>query len=334
MRFDKDILKLDPAIEVGRLVTWLRSTVRGKLRRRGAVVGISGGVDSAVVLALCVRAFGPGQVLALMMPDRDSSPESERLARELAAQFGVEPLLEDVTAALAGVGCYERRDEAIRRVIPEYDPRKGYLAKITLPPDLLAGGTLNVFSVTVVRPDASEVSCTLPAQEFLQIVAASNFKQRTRMSTLYYHAELRRFAVIGTANKNERMQGFFVKHGDAGVDCDPLVHLYKTQVYQLAEYLDVPEEIRRRVPTSDTYSAPCSQEEFFFRLPFLTMDLLWWAQENGISARQTADALGLTSAQVEHAFDDLLRKQETTAYLRQPPLCIPTAVAPLDCVRV
>jgi NAD+ synthase len=323
MRFHKDILRIDASAEADRLSTWLRESVRTTLRRRGAVVGISGGVDSAVVLALCVRAFGPGQVTALMLPDRDSSSESERLARALAATFGIEPILENITGALEGFGCYGRRDQAIRQVVPEYNPDAGYRAKIVLPPDLLNGEALNVFSVTVVRPDGSEITRPLPAPEYLQIVAASNFKQRARMSVLYYHAERRHSAVIGTANRNERQQGFFVKHGDSGVDCDPIAHLYKTQIYQLAEHLGVPEEIRRRTPTSDTYSAPCSQEEFFFRLPFATMDLLWYARENQFSADEVAAVLGLTSAQVNRAFNDFVRKQQTTDSLRQPPLLAP-----------
>ena len=325
MRFHKNILALDAEAEASRLADWLRRSVRAQLHRRGAVVGISGGVDSAVVLALCLRAFGPEHVLTLMLPDQDSSPESERLARLLAARFGVQPLLEDMTPALDRFACYRRRDDAIRRLFPEFDPSAGYLSKIVLPPDLLDGGTLNVFSVTIVRPDGSEASLPLPASEFLQIVAASNFKQRARMAMLYFHAELRHFAVIGTANKNERQQGFFVKHGDAGVDCDPIVHLYKTQVYQLAEHLGVPEEIRRRTPTSDTYSAPCSQEEFFFRLPFATMDLLWWAHENKVPALETAEVVGLTPEQVERAFTDFASKQRATEPLRQPPLRPPPA---------
>jgi NAD+ synthase len=320
MKFHRDILKLDAAAEAERLMHWLRESVRGRLHRRGAVVGISGGVDSATVLALCVRAFTARGVVAVMMPERDSSPDSERLARDLAAQFGVEPVREDLTAALEGLGCYARRDAAIRRVFPEYDARAGWRAKIVLPPNLLDEDTLNVFSVTVLRPDGAAETRPLPTAEFLQIVAASNFKQRARMAMLYYHAEVRHFAVIGTANKNERDQGFFVKHGDAGVDCDPLAHLYKTQIYQLAEHLAVPEAIRRRTPTSDTYSAPCSQEEFFFRLPFATMDLLWFAQEHGVSIAETARVMDLTEAQVERAFADFRRKHQTTEPLRLAPL--------------
>jgi NAD+ synthase len=319
MVFDSRVLDLDPAVETDRIVRWLRENMRA-LRRTGAVIGISGGIDSAVSFALCVRAFGPDRVTALMLPERDSDPESERLSRLLAGHFQVEPILECITPVLDGFGCYRRRDEAIQRVFPEYDPGKGYKAKIVLPPDLLEGNTLNVFSLTIVKPDGQEINKRLPPQEFAQIVAASDFKQRTRMSMLYYHAELRNHAVIGTPNKNEHEQGFFVKHGDGGSDLMPIVHLYKTQVYQLARFLDVPEIIQQRTPTTDTYSAPSTQEEFFFRLPFATMDLLWYGQEHQVPIEQVASALGLTPLQAQRAFDDFTRKSRTTAYLRTPPL--------------
>jgi len=320
MKFSKESLRIDPAAETTRVVAALRELVRQKMRRYGAVVGISGGVDSAVVLALCVRAFGPEKVVAVMMPERDSDPISEQLARRLAAKFGVTPLLEDITGALEGFGCYRRRDEAIRRVVPEYDASKGYRAKIVLPRKLLDEDTLNTFSVTVVGPDGAEVTRVLPIRDYLQIVAASNFKQRTRTAMLYYHAEVQNYAVIGTANKNEHDQGFFVKYGDSGVDIKALGHLYKTQVYQLAKYLEVPEEIQRRTPTSDTYSAPCTQEEFFFRLPFETMDMLWYALENQVPAAEAAAVMKLTEAQVGRAFADFTRKRKTTDYLRMPPV--------------
>lgn len=320
MQFTKNILTIDPAKETERIVQSLRHNVLGVLRRRGAVVGISGGVDSAVVLALCTRAFDAGKVVAIMMPDKDSDPESEKLARHLAAQFQVKPILEDVTQALAGFGCYRRRDEAIRRVFPEYDSEKGYRAKIVLPQNLLDEDTLNFFAITIVTPDGEERTSTLPVKEFLQIVAASNFKQRTRMATLYYHAELHNFAVVGTANKNEHDQGFFVKYGDAAVDIKPIGHLFKTQVYQLAAYLGVPEAIRSRPPTSDTYSAACTQQEFFFRLPFELMDLLWFAQEHAIPEAEAARVMGLTEAQVHRAYHDFASKARTTSYLRMPPL--------------
>lgn len=323
MPFDQQILNIDAPAECERIADFLRNRVHATMRRHGAVVGISGGVDSSVVLALCARAFGPQRVAAIMMPEKDSDPESERLARLAAARYGVEPLLHDITAVLEGFGCYRMRDEAIRRVFPEYDPARGYKAKLVLPQDVLERETLNVFSLVVEDAGGNAASRPVPPTEYRQIVAASNFKQRARMSVLYYHAELRHFAVVGTANRNEHEQGFFVKHGDGGVDIRPIVHLAKTQVYQLAEFLDVPAEIRRRPPTSDTYSAACSQQEFFFRLPFAIMDLLAWARAHNVPVAEVASGMHLTEDQVRRGFADLERKERTTAYLRMAALELP-----------
>ena len=318
MAFNKDVLNIDPASVAEALVTNLRRDVRQTLHRSGAVVGISGGVDSSVVLALCVRAFGPKRVLGVMMPEKDSSRDSLVLARKLAGRFEVETVVEDMTGALIGFGCYDRRDEAIKRVFPEYDP--SYKAKITLPGDVLDSDALNVFYLTIITPEGEEKSQRLNLRDYLQIVAASNFKQRSRMTMLYYHAEARNYAVVGTPNKNEHDQGFFVKWGDGGYDVAPVRHMFKTQVYQLAEYLDVPEEIRQATPTTDTYSAHSSQEEFFFRLPFEVMDLLWYALEHDVPVPEVARVMDLTEEQVQRAFDDFARKRRTTAYLRTPPL--------------
>lgn len=328
MKINHESLNIDAESEIQRIVAALQRQVRQKMRRHGAVIGISGGVDSSVVLALCVRAFGPQKVTAVIMPEKDSDPESELLARQLAGHYGVVPLLENITPILEGFGCYRRRDEAIRRIFPQYDASHGYTAKIVLPNNLLDEGTLNAFSIIIVAPDGSESSKPLPTSEFLQIVAASNFKQRTRMAMLYYHAELNHHAVIGTANKNEHDQGFFVKYGDSGVDIKAISHLFKTQVYQLAMHLGVPDEIQKRAPTTDTYSARCTQEEFFFRLPFKTMDLLWYAQEQNVKPCEVAKLMGLSEQQVGHAFQDFKRKHQTTEYLRLPPQDIDDCAAP------
>jgi NAD+ synthase len=318
MTFHKGVLELDPAAVTKELVANLRRDVRRTLRRSGAVVGISGGVDSSVVLSLCVHAFGPKRVVGVMMPEKESSGDSIVLARKVAAQFGVETVVEDVTGPLVGLGCYHRRDEAIKRVFAEFDP--SYKAKITLPQNVLDSDALNVFYLTIITPEGEEKSKRLDLYDYLQIVAASNFKQRSRMAMLYYHAELRNYAVVGTPNKNEHDQGFFVKWGDGGYDVAPIRHLFKTQVYQLAEYLDVPSEIRHATPTTDTYSAHSSQEEFFFRLPFEVMDLLWYAWEHDVPVAEVSQVMGLTEVQVQRAWADLSRKQRTTQYLRTLPI--------------
>jgi NAD+ synthase len=316
--FAQKALELDVANETERIVSSLRHHVHEILHRQGAIVGISGGIDSSTVLALCVKAFGPQRVVGILLPEKDSSPDSVTLAQMIADQYNVQTVTEDITEALQGAGCYRRRDEAITRLFPDYGP--GWKAKIVLPGSLLEKETLNVFSLTVTRPDGQESTKRLPLHEYYQIVAASNFKQRMRMCMLYYHAELRNYAVIGTPNKNEHDLGFFVKHGDGGVDVNPIVHLFKSQVYQLARYLGVPEAIQKRAPTSDTYSGGSTQEEFFFRLSFEILDVIWFGHEHGVPSDKIAATLALSTEQVERVVADIVRKQRTTAYLRMPPL--------------
>jgi len=304
--------------EAERIIEKLRNDLSKILRKRGAVVGISGGIDSSVVLALCAKAFGSKKVLGIMLPEKESSKDNYVLARELTKTFGVDYVIEDITGALEGFGVYRRRDAAIKRVFPEYD--QSYKAKIILPNNILDKNTLNVFQIMIISPEGVEQTKRLPVSEYLEIVAASNFKQRSRMSMLYFYADAKNYAVIGTGNKNEHEQGFFVKYGDGGADVKPIAHLFKTQVYQLAEYLGVPAEIRRRTPTTDTYSAEQTQEEFFFRLPFKTLDKIWLGWEKGFSNEEIAKELELEPAQVENVIQDIIHKKNATEYLRMEPL--------------
>jgi NAD+ synthase len=316
--FNRQSLDIDAARETERLVEYLRHSVHETMRRQGAVVGISGGIDSSVVLALCARAFGPEHVVGILLPEQESSPESAELAHRLAAQYGVTTVTEDISGSLEGAGCYRRRDEAIKRIFPDFS--SGWKAKIVLAGNLLEQAALNVFRLTVTNPQGTEFSKRLPMHEFAQIVAASNFKQRMRMSMLYYHAEVRNYAVIGTANKNEHALGFFVKYGDGGVDIQLIAHLFKTQVYQLAKYLNVPEEIQRRTPTTDTYPGGSTQEEFFYRVPFDVLDTVWLGYERGLPPAEIAQPLNLAAEQVQRIIADIVSKQRATAYLRFPPL--------------
>ncbi len=320
LNFYSDALRLDAERETDRIVEFLTETVHHTFHRQGAVVGISGGVDSSVVLALCVKAFGSEGVVGILLPERESSPESAELAHQLADHYGVQTVTEDITAVLEGYGCYQRRDEAIRRIFPEYEP--GWKAKIVLPGDLLQQATLNVFKLVVTSPDGKEYSQRLALKEYNQIVASSNFKQRARTNMLYYHAELRNYSVMGTPNKNEHELGFFVKYGDGGYDIAPIRHLYKTQVYQLAEFLGVPVEIRLRPPTTDTYPGGGTQEEFFFRIPYTILDTIWFGLENGLDKTTIANSLNLKVDQIEFVINDIQRKRKTTTYLRTSPIGI------------
>lgn len=321
MIFHPNILDIDTAQESERIEQMIRQTVLKQFKRRGVVIGVSGGLDSATVLALAVRALGAKRVAAFTMPEKESSGDSEQLAIELTQQFGVSLIKENLTDILTASGCYTRRDAAVRQLFPDYNPDK-HGVKITLPGDLLESNTLNVFSLVMIDETGQERSRLMPPAIFLEVVAASNFKQRTRMMTLYYHAEKRNYAVIGTANKDEHKQGFFVKYGDGGVDLQPIQHLFKTQVYQLAAHVGVPQSIIDRTPTTDTYSAGSSQEEFFFRLPFELLDPIWYGLENDISAEVVAKALNLTPQQVENVYRELRQKERTTAYLRAVPFAL------------
>jgi NAD+ synthase len=317
-QFNTDALRIDPAVSAEQISETLRGQVLKDLRKRGVVVGLSGGVDSSVVAALCVRAVGPRKVLGVLMPEQDSDPDSLRLGRLVAAHLRIECVLEDITSMLAASGCYRRRDEFIRRLFPEYGP--GYRSKVVL--RKATGSPYNVSYLVVRSPDGEEMQARMPIDIYLGIVAATSMKQRTRKQLEYYHADRLNFAVAGTPNRLEYDQGFFVKNGDGAADIKPIAHLYKSQVYQLAEYFQVPEEIRGRPPTTDTYSLAQTQEEFYFGISLQKLDLCVYALDHGVSAAEAAPAVGLTVEQTEEVFRDIAGKRRTTRYQHQPPMLV------------
>ena len=312
-------LKIDPAAETQRTVEAIHGFVLKRLRRKGVVLGISGGIDSSVTAALCVRALGAERVFGLFMPEHDCSDDSLELGRLLAEHLGIETALEDVAPALEAVGCYGRRDAAIRTVFPEYGP--GYRSKIVLP-DLFQGAGYRLFSIVIQSPSGEIHRKRLPLDAYQELVAATNFKQRVRKMMEYYHADRLRYAVAGTPNLLEYDLGFFVKNGDGSADLKPIAHLYKSQVYDLAEHLDVPETIRTRPPTTDTYSLAQTQEEFFFSLPYDQMDACLFAKNRDVPCEEVAEAVGLTAEQVQRVYQDIDAKRRAASYLHEDPLLI------------
>jgi NAD+ synthase len=308
-------LHLDAELEVARISATLSSYLTAT-KRRGIVVALSGGIDSSVVAALCVAALGRERVFGLHMPERESSSETVMLSRLLADSLGIDSRLEEISPVLEAAGCYQRRDDAIRLVCPEYGP--GYRSKIVLP-SVIDSDSFRLYSVVVMAPDGTQTKHRLTTESYLGIVAATNFKQRVRKMLEYYHADRLNYVVSGTPNRLEYDQGFFVKLGDGSADVKPIAHLYKSQVYQLAEHLGVPEEIRSRPSTTDTYSLPQSQEEFYFSLPYQRMDLCLLGKNNGVPVDEVAAATGLTSDQVLRVFRDIDQKRKTTEYLHLPP---------------
>jgi NAD+ synthase len=317
--FSRKVLELDAPAVTEQIARAIDSQVRGTLRRRGVIVGLSGGVDSSVVAALCTRAMGPHRVLGLFMPERDSSDDALRLGELLGAHLGIVSIIENIGPLLEGAGCYRRQVEAIRQVVPEYGD--GWRCKLTLP-SILDSDRLNVFQLTVQSPDGKLTTSRMPPAAYLQLVAATNFKQRTRKMMEHYHADRLAYAVAGTPNRLEYDQGFFVKNGDGAADFKPIAHLYKTQVYQLARHLDLPDEICTRPPTTDTFSMSQTQEEFYFSLPHDTMDLCLWAYNHHVAAAEVGPAVGLTCEQVERVYRDIEAKRRATRYLHLAPLLV------------
>lgn len=309
MKLSPDVLKLDLDKTADELATRLRDIVVGTLKRRGMVVGLSGGIDSSVTAGLAVRAFGKDRVVGLLMPETDSADETLGLSQGVADALGIETVHEDITPILKAARCYERRDESIRKVVPGYGP--GWKSKIVLP-DVLESDALRYYSVIVQDPSGKTEKVRMSTEAYLGVVAATNFKQRTRTMLEYFHADRLNYAVGGTPNRLEYDQGFFVKGGDGLADVKPIAHLYKTQVYALAEVVGIPANVRSRRPTTDTYSLPQSQDEFYFSLPYERMDLALWAKNHNLPAAEAAGPLGLSASQVERVYRDIEQKRRTT----------------------
>ena len=317
--FGKASLRLDAVNEVKHITHSIRDIVGNRLKRQGAVVALSGGIDSSTVAALCVKALGKQKVFGLQMPERHSAGDTGDLSGLIAEHLGIETIFQDISPVLEAVGCYKKQEAAYQKVLPQYGP--GWKAKIVLP-SVLAEDSLRLFSLIAEDPEGTQIKKRLSLKAYLEIVAATNFKQRVRKMLEYYHADRLNYAVAGTPNRLEYDQGFFVKLGDGAADIKPIAHLYKTQVYQLAEYLGVPEEIRSRPPTTDTYSLPQSQEEFYFSLPYEKMDLCLYGKNHNLPDTEVATAAGISVEQLQRVYADIEQKRRTSAYLHLSPQLI------------
>jgi NAD+ synthase len=317
--FSRKVFEINASQVTEQIEVVIREIVFRRLRRKGAVVAMSGGLDSSVTAALCARALGKDRVLGLLMPEMDSSEDSLRLGRLLAESLGIRTQLENISPLLEAAGCYRRRDAAIRMVLPEY--QEGYKCKIALA-NSLDGAEYSLYYIIVQPFIGPEIRARLTPQVLLAVVAATNFKQRTRKMMEYHYADLLQYAVGGTPNRLEYDQGFFVKLGDGAADFKPIAHLYKSQVYQLAEFLQIPEEIQHRRPTTDTYSLEQSQEEFYLALPYEKMDLCLYGKNHSIPAEDVAEAVGLAADKVERIYRMIDAKRASTLYLHLGPLLV------------
>lgn len=316
--FGWQALDIDHAGEAERIAARLREITARVLHRRGLVVAISGGIDSSLCAALAVRALGAERVYCLILPERDSDPDSAARAELLVRHLGVRAETFDIAPTLAAIGCYARRDAAVRSVLPEYDER--WKMKLVIVGG--AEGAINRFRVVAESPDGARHERDLGLAEYLTIVAATNFKQRVRKTVEYFHADRLNYAVLGTPNRLEYDQGFFVKNGDGSADVKPIAHLYKSQVYAMARHLGLPARLCEAQPTTDTYSLDQGQDEFYFALPYREMDLALWAIDHDIAAAELARVLGIDAARAEAIYRDIRNKRRTTRYQHLAPVLI------------
>lgn len=310
-------LEIDPEKEASRAAGFIRDQVKSAYRKTGAVVGLSGGIDSAVISELAVRALGKDNVFGMVLPEKESNPESSQFAKKHAEKLGIEYREVDITPTVESIHSYELRDDFIRELVPDYTSGCGY--NISLPTDLLERDSFSFYILRVRLNDGTVKTKRLNTEAFRKITSFANIKIRSRMIHLYAEAERRNAVVVGTTNRTEYLLGDFCKYGDGGTDIEPITHLYKNQIYQLASHLGVIKEIIDRTPSPDTFSLPVSDQEFFFRIPFTKLDHLLYAWEHKIPAERAAEVLGLSKDAVIRAFTDFTTKNRSTAHLRQMP---------------
>ena len=314
MNYNLDVLKTDPAKELVRLSEFIVAQVNG-FRKKGLIVGLSGGIDSACIAAVASHALGKEKVVGLVLPESESNPISSEYAIKHAQALGIEHREIDISPTVDSIVKYQWRDEFLQKLIPEYKP--GYKYNITLPTDLLDRASFSFYRLQVQMPDGELKSKRLKHDELLTLTSFANIKIRSRMLHLYAEAERRNLLVAGTTNRTEFILGDFCKYGDGGTDIEPFTHLYKNQIYQISEHLKVTQEIIDRPPSPDTFSLPVSDQEFFFRIAFDKLDYLLYAWEHEVPTNEAAKVLDLSEDAVGRAYNDFASKYRATAHLRE-----------------
>lgn len=309
--------------DIDEVALTLRHFIKEKIvgfKKKGAVIGVSGGVDSAVILALCVQELGAENVFGLLLPEKESAPSSKTLGAEICESLGVTYEEVPISPILEALDIYNKKEQVIKRTCPEYDPNIHETSLVL--PDFLSTGAVNVPYLKLFKDGEVAAQHRLKASDYLEIIGLQGVKQRSRMIVQYMYAEKKNYIVCGTTNKTELALGQFVKYGDGGVDIEPLADCYKTQVYALAKYLNVNEEIIKRPPSADTWSHYTSDQDFYWRMPIQIMDQLLYGKDHKLSLDVIEKNTGLPRETVESALKHIERVEATTEYIRTaPPTC-------------
>lgn len=311
-----DLIKIkDLEKTVDRITDFIKYEVYDKFQKSGAVVGLSGGVDSAVTAALCTKSLGAEKVLGLIMPEKESEPTSLLHAQKLAQKFNIRTEIVDITPILDSFGVYRCKESIIKNKFPDFNDRCKY--RIVVPPKLK--NTIGIPFVEMLDEKNKQHKLKISTTDFLALTAATSIKHRVRMTMLYFHGEKNNLCVIGTTNKSEYLQGYFVKYGDGGSDVEPLVNLYKSQVYQIGRFLNIPEEILTKEASPDVWSFPATDKEFFFSVPYDIVDLLLYAQENNLSVKEIQKFTNLSEENIKNLLHVQSQKYAKSQHMREIP---------------
>ena len=306
----KEIEKTINSIE-----NFVKEEISKRFQKRGAVIGISGGIDSAVMAAICAKSIDPKQVLGIIMPEKESDPTSQILAKKVVEQYQIETKIIDITSILESFGVYSIKEQIVKEKFSNFNNNCKY--RVTIPSKI--SNSAGIPFLEILDDKNKKYQFKISTSEFLTLIASSSIKHRVRMTLLYYYAEKNNFCVVGTTNKSEFLQGYFVKYGDGGTDLEPLTNLYKSQIYQIGEFLKVPNEILEKDASADIWSFNTSDEEFFYSVPYHIVDLILYARENNMTKSEIEKISNLSLEQIEKLLQFQNQKQVKSQHMREMP---------------
>ena len=300
---------------VNNICDFIKNEISNKFQKSGAVIGLSGGLDSAVTAALCVKAIGHEKVLGLIMPEKESESESQVLAKQFADKYNIKTEIIDISSILDSFGVYENKEKIVKEKFPNFNNDCKY--RLVVPPKF--ENTVGIPYLNILDDKNKQHKLKISSFEFLALTAATSIKHRVRMTMLYYHGEKNNFTVMGTTNKSEYLQGYFVKYGDGGSDIEPIVNLYKSQIYQLGQFLNIPKEILTKDASPDVWSFTTNDEEFFYSVPYETVDLILYARENNLAVKEIQKLSNLSAENIENLLRFQNQKQNKSQHMREIP---------------
>jgi len=298
-----------------RICEFIKDEISNKFQKKGAIVGLSGGIDSAVTAALCTKSLGSEQILGIILPEKESDLSSQILAKKVGEKYNFETKIIDITKILESFGVYDTKEQIVKERFPDFSTECKY--RVVIPPK--SKNIVGIPFLEILDEENKQHKLKISSSEFLTLTAATSIKHRVRMTMLYFYGEKNNFSVVGTTNKSEFQQGYFVKYGDGGSDIEPLVNLYKSQIYQLGEFLEIPNEILTKNASPDVWSFSTSDEEFFYSVPYDVVDLILYARENKLSTKDVQKISNMSLEDIENLFQIQNQKQLKSQHMREIP---------------